>query len=111
MNLSADVPAEGLVSVVVAFYNAERFLAEAIDSVLAQTYTRWELLLVDDGSSDSGQEIARRYATQYPGRIQCLEHPGHRNLGMCTSRNLGARHSRGEYIAGLDSDDVWLPRK
>jgi glycosyltransferase involved in cell wall biosynthesis len=102
---------EGLISVVVAFYNAERFLAEAIDSVLAQTYTHWELMLVDDGSSDSAPKIARSYAAQYPSRIFCLAHPGHRNLGMCTSRNLGVRHSRGRYIAVLDSDDVWMPRK
>ena len=111
MTPSSEMPTEGLVSIVVAFYNAESFLAEAIDSVLAQTYTRWELLLIDDGSLDSGPEIAQRYAVQNPDRIYYLAHPGHRNLGMCASRNLGVRHSRGQYIAVLDSDDVWLPRK
>src|ERR1700687_4623324 len=110
MTSSIENPTKGLVSVVVAFYNAERFLAEAIDSVLAQTYPRWELLLVDDGSRDSGPEIAHEYAARNPGRIYCLAHPGHRNLGPCTARNLGVRHSTGQYIAVLDSDDVWLPR-
>jgi glycosyltransferase involved in cell wall biosynthesis len=111
MTPSIETPTKGLVSVVVAFYNAERFLKEAIESVLAQTYTQWELLLVDDGSSDSGTGIAREYAARHPGRIYYLAHPGHRNLGMCTARNLGVRHCKGQYIAVLDSDDVWLPRK
>jgi glycosyltransferase involved in cell wall biosynthesis len=101
----------GLVSVVIPFYNAERFLAEAIESVLAQTYTDWELILVDDGSTDGSTEIARRYVSCSPGRIQYLEHPGHLNLERCRSRNLGITRSRGEYIATLDSDDVWLPMK
>ncbi len=100
-----------LVSVVVAIYNTERFLAEAIDSVLAQTYPRWELLLVDDGSTDGSTEVAKQYATRYPDRIYYLEHPGHLNQGTCTSRNLGLRHSKGEYVGFLDSDDVWLPKK
>lgn len=104
-------PLTELVSVVIPVYNAERFLAEAVDSVFAQTYARWELLLVDDGSTDSSSAIARQYAESDPARIRYLEHPGHRNLGMCTSRNLGIRQSRGEYIALLDADDIWLPDK
>ncbi len=100
-----------LVSVVIPIYNAERFLAEAVDSVLAQTYPQWELLLVDDGSADSSPAIAGRYADSDPARIRCLEHPGQRNVGVCASRNLGMRHSRGEYIALLDADDIWLPHK
>lgn len=100
-----------LVSVVAIFLNAERFLEEAIQSVLAQTYPRWELLLVDDGSSDASSAIARRHAERAPARVRCLEHPGHRNLGMSASRNLGLKHARGEYLALLDADDVWLPEK
>lgn len=111
MTSSFEGSVEGLVSIVVAFYNAERFLAEAIESVLAQTYTQWELLLVDDGSTDSGTKIAHEYAARSQGRIRCLEHPGHRNLGMCTARNLAVRESRGQFIAVLDSDDYWLPHK
>jgi glycosyltransferase involved in cell wall biosynthesis len=102
---------KGLVSVVIPVYNAERFVAEAVDSVLGQTYTQWELLLVDDGSTDGSPTIARRYAESDSARIRYLEHPGHRNAGVCSSRNLGARHSQGEYVAILDADDIWLPDK
>jgi glycosyltransferase involved in cell wall biosynthesis len=100
-----------LVSAITIFLNAERFLAEAIESVLAQTYGRWELLLVDDGSTDRSTEIARRYAAAHPDRIRYLEHAGHENRGMSASRNLGLRHARGDYVAFLDADDVWLPEK
>ena len=102
---------EGLISVIVAFLTAERFIAETIESVIGQTYENWELILVDDGSSDRGTAIVRSYEECYPGRIRYLDHPGHKNFGMCTSRNLAVRHSRGEFIAVLDSDDIWLPQK
>lgn len=100
-----------LVSAIIIFLNAETFIVEAIESVLAQTYGNIELLLVDDGSTDGSPAIARRYVQQAPDRIRLLEHPGHENRGMSASRNLGVEHSRGEYIAFLDSDDVWLPEK
>jgi glycosyltransferase involved in cell wall biosynthesis/SAM-dependent methyltransferase len=100
-----------LVSVVTIFLNGERFIQEAIESVLAQGYASWELLLVDDGSSDGSTGIARRYAGEHPGRIRYLEHDNHVNRGMSASRNLGIRNARGEYLALLDSDDVWLPQK
>jgi glycosyltransferase involved in cell wall biosynthesis len=106
-----DVSAAPLVSVVAIFLNAERFLEEALRSVLAQTYPRWELLLVDDGSSDRSGAIAQRYAQQQPDRIRYLEHPGHQNRGMSASRNLGLHHAQGEYLALLDADDVWFPEK
>jgi len=100
-----------LVSVVAIFLNAERFLEEAIGSVLAQRYPNWELLLVDDGSTDGSSAIARRHAERDPSRIRYLEHPGHRNLGMSAARNLGFQHAGGIYLALLDADDVWLPEK
>jgi glycosyltransferase involved in cell wall biosynthesis len=100
-----------LVSVVVTFLDAERFLEEAIQSVLAQTFSGWELLLVDDGSSDAGSAIARRHAERLPARIRYLEHPGHRNLGTSAARDLGLEHAGGKYLALLDADDVWLPEK
>ena len=103
--------AEPRVSVVMIFLDAARFMEESIESVLAQTFGRWELLLVDDGSTDGSTEIARRYAERHPGRIRYLEHDGHQNRGMSASRNRGIRHARGEYIALLDADDVYLPEK
>jgi glycosyltransferase involved in cell wall biosynthesis len=100
-----------LVSVIMIFLNSERFIGEAIDSVLGQTLSSWELLLVDDGSTDASTEIAKRYAAEYPDRVRYLEHPGHINRGMSATRNLGVRHAAGEFIALLDSDDVWLAEK
>ena len=100
-----------LVSVIIIFLNGERFIEEAIDSVLAQSFSNWELLLVDDGSVDASTRIARRYAARWPDKVRYLEHPRHQNLGMSASRNLGIREARGEFIAFLDADDVWLPHK
>jgi glycosyltransferase involved in cell wall biosynthesis len=98
-----------MVTVVIIFLNAEKFIQEAIDSVLAQTYHDWELLLVDDGSTDGSSDIAWQYAEQYPERVHYLEHQGHQNYGMSASRNLGVRHAAGEYLAFLDADDTWFP--
>lgn len=99
------------ISVVTIFFNAERFLNEAIESVLGQTYDHWELILVDDGSTDKSTEIAVSYASLHPERVRYLEHPSHQNLGMSVSRNSGMAMARGDYIAFLDSDDVWFPNK
>ena len=98
-----------LVSVIIIFLNAADFLQEAIDSVFAQTYDAWELLLVDDGSTDGSSAIALSCAEQHPGRVRYLQHDGHQNLGMSASRNLGIRHASGTYLTFLDADDVWLP--
>ena len=100
---------KSLVSGIIIFLNEERFIREAIESVFAQTYDNWELLLVDDGSTDGSTQIALQYAEQYPEKVRYLEHPGHQNRGMSASRNLGITHAKGEYIAFLDADDVWLP--
>lgn len=99
------------VSVVVPFLNARAFLEESIASVRAQTYSSWELLLVDDGSDDGGTDIARAHAARDPDRVRYLEHPGHQRRGISASLNLGIRHAAGRFIAPLDADDVWLPAK
>jgi glycosyltransferase involved in cell wall biosynthesis len=104
----ADCPR---VSVVTPFLNNEAYLAEAIESVIAQSFDGWEYLLVDDGSGSAATAIAKDYAAHYPGKIRYLEHPGHVNRGISATRNLGVQHARGELIAFLDSDDVWLPSK
>jgi glycosyltransferase involved in cell wall biosynthesis len=99
------------VSIVTIFFNTEKFLEEAIASAIAQTYNGWELLLIDDGSSDRSTEIALEYARQYPEKIRYLEHQNHQNLGMSAARNLGINNAKGEYISFLDADDIWLPNK
>lgn len=101
---------KGMVSVVVPFLNAERFLRETVESVMAQTYGNWELLLVDDGSTDAGTRMARSWAAEND-KIFYLEHPGHENRGASSARNLAMQEARGEFIAFLDADDVWLPDK
>jgi glycosyltransferase involved in cell wall biosynthesis len=97
------------VSIITIFLNAEPYLAEAIDSVLVQEYSDWELILVNDGSTDASGAIANDYAARHPTRIRYIEHPGGENRGMSASRNLGMRHARAELIAMLDADDAWLP--
>lgn len=97
------------VSVIIIFLNEERFLGEAIKSVRAQSYADWELLLVDDGSTDGSSEIARNAADGHQIRYVC--HPGRENRGMSASRNAGIAASRGEFIAFIDADDIWLPSK
>jgi glycosyltransferase involved in cell wall biosynthesis len=99
------------VSVIISFFNERRFIEEAITSVLAQTCEDWELLLVDDGSTDASSQIAKCWAQQYAHKITYLEHAGHRNRRLAASRNLGIKHARGKYIALLDADDVWFPHK
>jgi glycosyltransferase involved in cell wall biosynthesis len=104
----SDTP---LVSVIVPFLDVAPFLAEAIESVRAQRYTNWELLLCDDGATDGSSDIAREYAERDPARIRHLVHDGPAHQGASAARNLGLRHARGELIALLDGDDVWLPGK
>ena len=100
-----------LVSVIIAFLNEERFLVDAVESVLRQSYRNWELLLVDDGSTDKSVGMAKDYANRFPERIHYLQHEGHANKGLSASRNKGIQHARGSLIALLDADDVWLPEK
>ena len=100
-----------LVSIIMPFLNAEKFIQEAIESVFAQTYGNWELFLIDDGSTDGSTNIALRFAKQHPVRVYYLEHEDHQNRGASAARNLGIRNARGKFVAFLDADDVWLPHK
>src|ERR1700676_3510370 len=99
-----------LVSVIIIFLNEDRFLAEAIESVRAQTYANWELILVDDHSTDRSTATSLDAVAHHP-RIRYVEHPGHANRGMSASRNLGLVQARGQYGGFLDAEDVWLPHK
>lgn len=98
-----------LVSVIIPNYNTEKFLAETINSVINQTYTNWELLIVDDHSSDKSVEIIRSFSDKYPNIsfLKTITNSG----GPATPRNVGIDASKGIYIAFLDSDDTWFPKK
>lgn len=97
------------VSIITCFLNTEQFIEDAIESVLGQTYTDWELLLIDDGSTDASTQIAKGYASVHPGKIRYFEHPAHMNKGLSASRNMGLQEATGDLLAFLDADDVWLP--
>ncbi|MBE9076934.1 glycosyltransferase family 2 protein [Romeria aff. gracilis LEGE 07310] len=94
-----------LVSVIVPAYNAEKFIAETLDSVMAQTYSNLEVLVVDDGSQDRTGEIVAAY-TQKNRRIRLLRQ---QNAGVAAARNFAIAQSTGEFIAPLDADDIWYP--
>ena len=96
-----------LVSVVVPCYGNARFLEEAVSSVVAQTYTHWELFIVDDGSPDDTRAVAQRLIAAHPDRrIELITKP---NGGVADARNVGVRASRGEYWLPLDADDAIAP--
>lgn len=106
---SPNLPQSGapLVSVIIPFLNAAKYLRESIESVLAQSYGNWELLLIDDGSCDSSADIGREFQQRYPEQILVFEHPGRLNRGISASRNLAIANSKGPVVAFLDGDDVF----
>ena len=100
-----------LVTVITPFLNGSEWLRQAVESVLAQTYTYWQMILIDDGSGAEATTVAKEFCNKYPGKIIYTEHPGHINLGCSSSRNQGMKYATGDLVALLDSDDVWLPQK
>ena len=97
----------GLVSVIMPSYNTAKFIKETIESVLAQTYKNWELIIVDDCSTDNTDEIVNAYLTD--SRIKYIKNE--KNSGAAVSRNRALREAAGRWIAFLDSDDLWAPEK
>jgi len=95
-----------LVSIITPCYNSEKYLAETIESVLVQTYTNWEMLIVDDCSKDNSLGIAQNYKDK---RIIVVKQE--ESGGAAKARNRAIEMSQGEYLAFLDSDDLWLPQK
>lgn len=104
---ACDVP-EIVVSVITPSFNSARFLGQTIESVIAQSFTNWEMIIVDDGSTDDSEAVAKRYADADP-RIVPVSLG--RNAGAAVARNAAIEMARGRYIAFLDSDDVWTPDK
>lgn len=98
----------GLVSIITPTWNCGRFIAETIESVQAQTYPNWEMLIVDDCSSDNTREVVAHYqAMDSRIKYHCLE----KNSGAAVARNTALRMAQGRWIAFLDSDDLWTPEK
>jgi len=94
-----------MVSIIIPAYNAQKYIGETLDSVLSQSYKDWELILVDDGSTDNTAEIIKE-KSEGENRIKYYYQ---KNLGVSTARNYGLKKSIGEFVAFLDADDVWLP--
>lgn len=97
---------DGLVSIIMPSWNTGRFIAESIESVINQTYANWELLIVDDCSTDNTNEVVRKFNDD---RIKFFKNE--KNSGAAITRNRALREANGEWIAFLDSDDLWLPKK
>ena len=95
------------ISIIMPAYNAEKFIRESITSVLQQTYSNWELIIVDDGSTDNTKKIIQAFAQQ-DGRIHYIYQP---NGKQGKARNAGIRHASGDLIAFLDADDLWTKDK
>ena len=94
-----------LVSIITPCYNGEKYIAQTIDSVIAQTYKEWEMIIVDDGSKDGSADLVRKYMESEP-RIKFIQQA---NAGSAAARNNGIRNCEGQYIALLDADDLWEP--
>lgn len=97
-----------LVSIVMPNYNCDKYLHDTIESVISQTYSNWELLIVDDCSTDSSVEIINHYCA-IDKRIKCFINK--KNAGPAECRNIAINNAEGKWIAFLDSDDLWLPQK
>jgi glycosyltransferase involved in cell wall biosynthesis len=102
--MSRMITSSARVSVIIPTYNSAKYIAEALDSVFAQTYTNYEVIVADDGSTDNTVEVLQPYLD----RITLLQL---QHKGICATRNEAIRQSHGEFIALLDSDDIWEPTK
>ena len=94
-------------SILIPVYNAEKFISKTIDSVLAQTYTDWELIIVEDKSTDKSFDVIKQYEAQYPEKIKVFQNEA--NLGMMLNWNTGIDLCKSELFVKLDADDIWLP--
>jgi len=96
---------QGLVSVIVPVFNRQDYVAETIESIVKQTYSNIEIIIINDGSTDDSEKIIRSFDAKYPDTINLINQ---QNQGQVKARNNGLKVARGEFIAFLDSDDVWL---
>ncbi|MBP3694331.1 MAG: glycosyltransferase [Thermoguttaceae bacterium] len=96
------------ISIITASFNYEQFIGETIESVQAQTFTDWEMIIVDDGSSDRSVEIIQKYAAQDP-RIRFFTHPDGKNHGLAATIQLGLQKAEAPWVAFLECDDIFMP--
>ena len=96
------------VTVIIPVYNSSRYMSEAINSVLTQTYKDFEIVVVDDGSTDNSKEIVGQFIEKYPEEIRYIYQ---KNKGIAGARNTGIRNANGEFMALLDADDKWYPKR
>src|SRR5271154_2282442 len=94
------------VDVIIPAYNAAKYLAAAIESVIAQTFEDWRILLVDDGSTDNTAEVVAPFLERLGPKLRFIRQP---NSGVSAARNTAIRNASAEFLALLDADDVWLP--
>ncbi|NTE00618.1 glycosyltransferase family 2 protein [Agrobacterium tumefaciens] len=99
---------EPLVSIIVPCYNSAKFIRATLNSIVAQDYKSWELIIIDDQSNDDTCTIVAEFASKY-SNIQFISLP--ENKGVSNARNIGMTKAKGKYIAFLDSDDIWLENK
>jgi len=97
------------ISVIMGIYNCADTLGEAIDSIISQTYTNWELIMCDDGSSDNTYDVAKRYVEKYPTRMKLLRHT--QNMGLNKTLNDCLKEATGTFIGRMDGDDISLPKR
>jgi glycosyltransferase involved in cell wall biosynthesis len=95
------------ISILMASYNYDCFIKQAIDSVLDQTYSNWELIVIDDGSKDNSVEVIKEYCKNFPDKIFLYQHENNLNKGLSQTLELGLKNATGDYIAFLESDDYW----
>lgn len=98
------------ISIVVPVYNAEKYIEETMNSVLAQTYEDWELILVLNGCLDSSEEIIKNYRQNHSNKKICMI-VEKQNVGAAVARNIGVNAAQGRYVAYVDADDIWMPEK
>ncbi|MBP7211859.1 glycosyltransferase family 2 protein, partial [bacterium] len=95
-----------LISIIIPSYNYEKYIAQSIESVINQTYSDWELIIVDDGSTDNSIEIINSFC-QNDDRIKLFTHENCENKGLVQTLKLGISKAKGDWVAILESDDIW----
>ena len=104
--MESRIVVDGLVSIIMPSWNTDRYIAESIQSVINQTYSNWELIIVDDCSTDNTDDVVASFQDE---RIKYFHNE--KNSGAALTRNRALIEARGEWIAFLDSDDLWSPKK